>query len=111
MARVCEYICDELSYGMVARQEEQECCVSTKVGNDCNMKIDMIMIYLSIYRCVNENTAFIKDERTKMRVSFPSYKVVYEAGCEDIIFCKTDSRMGEGAEKRDVERRRCGWLV
>ena len=64
------------------------------------------------YRCVNENTAFVKDERGKIRVSFPSYKLVYEEGCEDVIWGKTDYTGLEGkAEKRKQERRRSRWLV
>ena len=58
-----------------------------------------------IYRCVNEGTGFVKDEGVRIRVSFPSYKLVYEEGCEDVIWSnKCD--MGEQAEKREQERRR-----
>jgi paired amphipathic helix protein Sin3a len=65
-----------------------------------------------IYRCVNEGCAFIKDERVKIRVSFPSYKLVYEAGCEDVIWGKTNyTGLEEQAEKREQERRRSRWLV
>lgn len=61
---------------------------------------------------MNENTAFVKDERGKIRVSFPSYKLVYEAGCEDVILGKTDYSGMEGqVEKRKQERRRSRWLV
>ena len=61
---------------------------------------------------MNENTAFVKDERGKVRVNFPNYKLVYEAGCEDVILGKTDYSGMEGqVEKRKQERRRSRWLV
>lgn len=63
-----------------------------------------------IYRCVNEDVVFVKDERVKIRVSFPSYKLFYEEGCEDLILGRSNDRMGEQAEKRDQERRRTHWL-
>lgn len=106
MARVCEYICDELSDGMAARgTEEQWTGIFAKVSEFVYgrpLPPDVI------YRCVNEGTAFVKDERAKIRVSFPSYKLVYEGGCEDLIWGtgKSDYR----AEKRDQERRRSRWL-
>lgn len=66
----------------------------------------------SIYRCVNESTAFVKDERAKIRISFPSYKLVYEGGSEDLIWGKTDyTGLEEQAEKREQDRKRSRWLV
>ena len=58
---------------------------------------------------MDEGTAFVKDERTQIRISFPSYKLVYEAGCEDMIL--GTSGMREQAERREEERRRSRWLI
>ena len=62
-----------------------------------------------IYRCVDEGTAFVKDERTQIRIGFPSYKLVYEAGCEDVILGTSGTR--EQAERREEERRKSRWLM
>jgi len=65
-----------------------------------------------LQRCVNESTAFVKDEGAKIRISFPSYKLVYEGGSEDVIWGKTDyTGLEEQAEKREQERKRSRWLV
>lgn len=60
---------------------------------------------------MNEAAALVKDERTKIRVSFPSYKLVYEEGCEDMIWGTHKPDLVEQAEKREQERRRSHWLV
>jgi len=68
-----------------------------------------------IYRCVREaaeDTAI--DDHMRVRVSLPSYKLVYEAGCEDFIFHRWRNEgavLETRAKGRDEERRKSRWLL
>ena len=63
-----------------------------------------------IFRClrVAGETLFMEDHM-KVRVSVPSYKLVYEAGCEDFIWHRWRKEVGEletRAKGREEERRK-----
>jgi paired amphipathic helix protein Sin3a len=83
-----------------------------RYGND-----DLIEGCLSvecIYRCLREaaedGTAPVVDDHMRVRVSVPSYKLVYEAGCEDFIWRNEGGILETRAMGRDEERRRSRWL-
>lgn len=63
----------------------------------------------------DEGTASQVEERLKIRISLPTYKLVYEAAGEDIVWHrwqkKDEDEMLERARVREEERRRCRLLV
>lgn len=63
----------------------------------------------------DESTASMVEERLKIRMSLPKYKLVYEAAGEDMLWHrwqkKDEDEMLERARARDEERRRCKLLV
>ncbi|KDR85669.1 hypothetical protein GALMADRAFT_234672 [Galerina marginata CBS 339.88] len=67
-------------------------------------------------RCVRvaeEGTAPSVEDRMKIRVSVPTYKLVFEGGCEDMIWHdwgKEGEEMLGRAQVREEERRRSPWL-
>ncbi|PPQ77023.1 hypothetical protein CVT25_014839 [Psilocybe cyanescens] len=58
----------------------------------------------------DRSTASFIEDRIKIRVSFPKYKLVYEAGCEDIIVTKGGEDLKARARQREEERRKSHWL-
>lgn len=71
-----------------------------------------------IFRCLRDaaegSTALFIDDHMKVRVSLPSYKLVYEAGCEDFIFHRWRNEgviLETRAKGRDEERRKSRWLL
>ncbi|KAF8971663.1 hypothetical protein BDZ97DRAFT_1135733 [Flammula alnicola] len=76
--------------------------------------IDLAII--RIYRCMRvaeEGTASLTEDHMKIRVSVPTYKLVYEDGCEDMIWHGWEKETGEMMARsrvREEERRRSQWL-
>lgn len=70
---------------------------------------------MCIYRCLREgSTAPFIDDHMRVRVSVPSYKLVYEAGCEDFVFHRWRNErviLETRAKGRDEERRKSRWLI
>lgn len=68
------------------------------------------------YRCLREcaeGTAPCTDSQMKIRLNAPVYKIVYEAGSEDMVrheWGHDEEEMRIRARRRDEERRRCQWL-
>ncbi|KAH9486320.1 Transcriptional regulatory protein SIN3 [Psilocybe cubensis] len=66
-------------------------------------------------RCVRvgeerRSTASVVEDRIKIRVSYPRYKLVYEAGCEDLVVQRQSSELRGRARQREEERRKCELL-
>ena len=62
-----------------------------------------------------EDTGLSTDKHMRIRISLPSYKLVYECGTEDLILrCRSmeeERMLTERSQMREEERRRSSWLV
>ena len=68
---------------------------------------------VDIYRTMEDYRASSTDKHMRIRISLPSYKLVYECGTEDVILrgrCIEEERMlRERSQGREEDRRR--WLA
>jgi len=70
-------------------------------------------IIISCLRKNEEGTAPSVDDHMKIRISAPAYKIVYEAGSEDMVrheWGQEEEEMRARARQRDEERKRSIWL-
>lgn len=70
--------------------------------------INCLRIYRNV-RVAAEGTAPLVEDHMKVRINIPSYKLVYEEGCEDLVWYRWDKdteEMQNRARLREEERRR-----
>jgi paired amphipathic helix protein Sin3a len=64
---------------------------------------------------MEDRTASSSEKYMRVRISLPSYKVVYESGTEDLFLrgrsVEEETMLMERSEVREEERRRSGWLT
>lgn len=78
------------------------------------------MHMITIFRCAQGNesgstaSTILRDEHTRIRISLPTYKLVYEGGCEDVLVRRWSGAEGEMLRERarawNEERKRSRWL-
>lgn len=76
---------------------------------------------ITIYRCMQGNSEegstaskVSRGDHTRIRISLPTYKLVYENGCEDYMVRRWTGKEGEmlreRARARGKDRRQSHWL-
>jgi paired amphipathic helix protein Sin3a len=67
-----------------------------------------------IYRTLEDSTALSTAKHMRVRISLPSYKIVYESGTEDLVFRsrmrEEEEMLRERSQGREEDRRKSRWL-
>jgi paired amphipathic helix protein Sin3a len=67
-----------------------------------------------IYRTMEDSTAWSTAKHMRVRISLPSYKVVYESGTDDLVLRsrsrEEEEMLRERSWGREEERQKSRWL-
>jgi hypothetical protein len=112
---VCDHVCDDAPNRMGAgAKEREESSIPEAVSHLLQSKFHIDRwIIISCLRKNEEGTAPSVDDHMKIRISAPAYKIVYEAGSEDMVrheWGHEEEEMRARARQRDEERKRSIWL-
>jgi hypothetical protein len=114
METIRDYLCDDTPNRVGARAKEGEESSIPEAVSRLRRVLERFRAD-AIISCLRneEGTAPSVDDHMKIRLTAPAYKMVYEAGSEDIVrheWGQDGEEMRVRARQRDEERRRSHWL-